>query len=133
MSPTQICDRLDERFRLLTGSRRSIERHQTLRHAVQWSYDLLEPHEQRTLQRVAVFVGGFTLSGAVAVCAADGLDEFEMLDLLDSLVRKSLVHVERSDIEVRYAMLETIRQFAEEALAAGGDGDATRDLHAAFR
>ena len=132
MSPTQIRDRLDERFRLLTGSRRSIERHQTLRHAVQWSYDLLDAHEQRTLQRVAVFSGGFTLSGAVAVCADDGLDEFEMLDVLDSLVRKSLVNVERSDRDVRYAMLETIRQFAEESLAGAGDGDATRDLHARF-
>ena len=132
MSPTQIRDRLDERFRLLTGSRRSIERHQTLRHAVQWSYDLLDAHEQRTLQRVAVFSGGFTLSGAVAVCADDGLDEFEMLDVLDSLVRKSLVNVERFDRDVRYAMLETIRQFAEESLAGAGDGDATRDLHARF-
>ena len=67
MSPTQIRDRLDERFRLLTGSRRSIERHQTLRHAVQWSYDLLEPVEQAVLQRVSVFVGGFTLDSATAI------------------------------------------------------------------
>ncbi len=67
MSPTQIRDRLDERFRLLTGSRRSIERHQTLRHAVQWSYDLLEPVEQSVLQQVSVFVGGFTLDSATAI------------------------------------------------------------------
>ena len=132
MSPIQIRDRLDQRFRLLTGSRRSIERHQTLRHTVQWSYDLLDTFEQSTLQQVSVFAGGFTLSAATAVCAGDGVDEFEMLDVLDSLVRKSLLQVDRADSEVRYAMLETIRQFAEEALAATGDSDVIRDLHAGY-
>jgi tetratricopeptide (TPR) repeat protein len=126
MSPTQIRDRLDERFRLLTGSRRSIERHQTLRHAVQWSYDLLEPVEQTVLQQVSVFVGGFSLDSAVAITR---LDEYEVLDILDSLVRKSLLHVDRSDGDVRYGMLETIRQFAEESLAATGSSDDTRDCH----
>ena len=93
MSPTQIRDMLGERFRLLTGSRRSIERHQTLRHAVQWSYDLLAPVEQTVLQRASVFAGGFDLSGATAVGNSGDvvLDEFDMLDVLDSLVRKSLV------------------------------------------
>ena len=132
MSPIQIRDRLDQRFRLLTGSRRSIERHQTLRHTVQWSYDLLDPFEQATLQQVSVFAGGFSLSAATAVCAGDGVDEFEMLDVLDSLVRKSLLQVDRSSSEVRYGMLETIRQFAEEALAATGDSDVIRDLHAGY-
>ncbi len=129
MSPVQIRDRLDERFRLLTGSRRSIERHQTLRHAVQWSYDLLDATEQRMLQQMSVFAGGFTLSAATAVAA---VDEFDALDLLDSLVRKSLLAIDRDGSEVRYAMLETIRQFAEEALATAGDGEAARDRHAAF-
>ncbi len=126
MSPTQIRDRLDERFRLLTGSRRSIERHQTLRHAVQWSYDLLEPTEQAVLRQVSVFVGGFSLHAATAITE---LDEYEVLDVLDSLVRKSLLQVERADSEVRYRLLETIRQFAEEALAATGTSDDTRDRH----
>ena len=129
MSPTQIRDRLDERFRLLTGSRRSIERHQTLRHAVQWSYDLLEPVEQTVLQRASVFVGGFSLE---ALAAIGELDEYEALDILDSLVRKSLLHVDRADSEVRYAMLETIRQFAEEALAIVGMSDEIRDCHADY-
>ena len=135
MSPTQIRDLLGERFRLLTGSRRSIERHQTLRHAVQWSYDLLDPTEQGVLQRASVFAGGFSLAAATAVCAAEGdvrLDEFEMLDVLDSLVRKSLLHVDRSGTAVRYGMLETIRQFAEEALAESDGGERTRDRHAGF-
>jgi predicted ATPase len=129
MSPTQIRDRLDERFRLLTGSRRSIERHQTLRHAVQWSYDLLEPVEQAVLQQVSVFVGGFTLDSATAIT---GLDEYEVLDILDSLVRKSLLHVDRGDGDVRYGMLETIRQFAEEALAETGTSNEIRDRHTDF-
>jgi predicted ATPase/class 3 adenylate cyclase len=131
MSPTQIRDRLDERFRLLTGSRRSIERHQTLRHTVQWSYDLLDPTEQHALRQVSVFAGGFTLPAATAI-SGDGVDEFEMLDVLDSLVAKSLLHIDRSDTDVRYGMLETIRQFAEEALAVAGDSDASRDRHADF-
>ena len=129
MSPSQIRDRLGERFRLLTGSRRSIERHQTLRHAVQWSYDLLDAVEQTVLQCVSVFVGGFALEAATAVTE---LDEFDVLDVLDSLVRKSLLHVDRTDAAVRYAMLETIRQFAEEALAASGNSESVRDRHAAY-
>ena len=132
MSVIQIRDRLDQRFRLLTGSRRSIERHQTLRHTVQWSYDLLESFEQAVLQQVSVFAGGFTLPAALAVCGGDGVDEFDMLDALDSLVRKSLMQLDRSDGDVRYEMLETIRQFAEEALVDTGDGDAVRDLHARY-
>ncbi len=127
MSPTQIRDRLDERFRLLTGSRRSIERHQTLRHAVQWSYDLLEPAEQSVLQQVSVFVGGFTLDAATAITE---LDEYDLIDILESLVGKSLLHVERAGGAVRYGMLETIRQFAEEALAA--TADTIRDRHARY-
>ncbi len=94
MSPSQIHARLDERFRLLTGSRRSMERHQTLRHAVQWSHDLLNEVERRVLQRASVFAGSFSLAAATAVCGQDAqgnLDEFEILDVLDSLVRKSLI------------------------------------------
>src|SRR5205085_11294257 len=91
MSPSQIRDRLGERFRLLTGSRRSLERHQTLRHAVQWSYDLLTAVEQRVLQRASVFAGGFSLTATTTVCGGDGdLDELQMLDVVHSLVRNSL-------------------------------------------
>src|SRR3989454_2965548 len=125
MSPSQIRDRLDERFRLLTGSRRSMERHQTLRHAVQWSYDLLNDIERRVLQRSSVFAAGFSLAAPATVCGVDterDLDELEMLDVVDSLVRKSLVDVVRTSAVPRYTMLETIRQFAEERLAESAYG-----------
>jgi predicted ATPase len=134
-SPSQIRDRLDERFRLLTGSRRSLERHQTLRHAVQWSYDLLTAAEQRVLQRSSVFSGGFSLAAATTVCGNDfdgDLDEFQMLDVIDSLVRKSLAYVERTATGPRFTMLETIRQFAEERLAEGADSENVRDRHASY-
>jgi predicted ATPase len=135
MTPTQIRDRLDERFRLLTGSRRSTERHQTLRHAVQWSYDLLNEEEQRVLRRVSVFAGGFALAAGTTVCGHDaegGPDEFEMLDRVDSLVRKSLLQVERTATDLRYGMLETIRQFAEERLAESRESEVVRGWHAEY-
>src|SRR5207249_10134728 len=135
MSPSQIRDRLDERFRLLTGSRRSMERPQTLRDAVQWSYDLLNDIERRVLRRSSVFAGGFAIAAATFVCGRgmEGeLDEIEMLDVLDSLVRKSLVNVDRTSAELRYSMLETIRQFAEERLAESAEGEPVRDRHALF-
>ncbi len=133
MSPAQIRAKLDERFRLLTGgSRRALERHQTLRHAVQWSYDLLDERERALLQRASVFAGGFTLEAAEVVSTGDEVDPTEVVDLLDSLVRKSLVTTERSGGEVRYGLLETIRQFGEELLAAAGEAEAARARHAEF-
>ena len=94
MTVTEVRDRLDDRFRLLVGSRRGLERHQTLRHAVQWSYELLDDAEKTLLNRCSVFAGGFDLAGACAV--ADSDDEFATLDLLDALVRKSLLVADRS-------------------------------------
>ena len=133
LSPSQIRDRLDERFRLLTGGvRRAVERHQTLRHAVQWSYDLLLPAERSVLARAAVFAGGFTLEAAEQICAGGDVAAAEILDLLDSLVRKSLLSIERSDAALRYSLLETIRQFGEEQLAGLGESAATRARHAGF-
>jgi predicted ATPase len=128
MSPDEVRDRLGDRFRLLSGARRGLERHQTLRNAVQWSYDLLSPQEQGLLDCCSVFAGGFDLHAAVAV--AGGPDELEVLDLLASLVRKSLLVAERVAAGTRLAMLETIRQFGEERLAASGHSDPVRDLHA---
>ena len=118
MTVTEVRDRLDDRFRLLVGSRRGLERHQTLRHAVQWSYDLLDEDEKALLARCSVFAGGFDLAGACAVAGSD--DEFATLDLLDALVRKSLLVADRSSGRTRFSMLETIRQFAEEQLVDCG-------------
>jgi predicted ATPase len=130
MSAQDVRDRLGDRFRLLSGSRRGLERHQTLRHAVQWSYDLLGDDERTVLQRCSVFAGGFDLAASTAIC--EHSDEYAVLDVLDSLVRKSLITVERVDRHARYGMLETIRQFAEEQLAATGHGGEVRDRHARF-
>jgi predicted ATPase len=130
MSLTEVRDRLDDRFRLLVGSRRGLERHQTLRHAVEWSYDLLDEAEKVLLASCSVFAGGFDLQGACAVAGSD--DDFVTLDLLDSLVRKSLLTVDTSSGRARFSMLETIRQFAEERLAHAGAGDAVRSAHARY-
>lgn len=133
MSPSQIRDRLHERFRLLTsGSRRVLKRHQTLRHAVEWSYDLLSSSEQAVLSRASVFAGGFGLEAAERVCSGGDIAAADVLYLLDSLVRKSLLSTRRVGNAVRYSQLETIRQFAEERLAMMGETEVIRARHAQF-
>jgi predicted ATPase len=128
MTAIEVRDRLDQRFRLLVGSRRGLARHQTLRHAVAWSYDHLDDAEKPLLERCSVFSGGFDLQSACAVMGSD--DDFATLDLLDALVRKSLLVADRSSGRTRYSMLETIRQFAEEQLVAGGSATEARAAHA---
>jgi predicted ATPase len=130
MTATEVRDHLHDRFRLLVGSRRALERHQTLRHAVHWSYDLLDISEKAMLARCSVFAGGFDLAGALAVAGSG--DELATLDVLDALVRKSLVVADRSSVRTRFSMLETIRQFAEEQLVASGNGDTAREAHARY-
>lgn len=130
MTASEIRDRLDDRFRLLVGSRRGLERHQTLSHAVQWSYDLLDNDEKSLLARLSVFNGGFNLSAACAIAGSD--DELGTLDLLDALVRKSLLVADRTTSRTRFSMLETIRQFAEEQLVGSGDSEAARTSHAHY-
>ena len=132
MTAGEVRDRLDHRFRLLVGSRRGLERHQTLRHAVAWSYDLLAETEKLLLTRCSVFVGGFDLESACAVAGSGDIDDFAVLDLLDALVRKSLLAADRSAGGTRYFMLETIRQFAEEQLAARGEADTVRTAHSRY-
>jgi predicted ATPase len=129
MTASEVRDRLDDRFRLLVGSRRGLGRHQTLRHAVAWSYDLLDNAEKALLARCSVFAGGFDLAGACAV-ASSGDDDFAILDLLDALVRKSLLVADRSSGRTRFSTLETIRQFAEDQLVHNGEADETRAAHA---
>jgi predicted ATPase len=130
MTAAEMRDRLDQRFRLLVGARRGLERHHTLRHAVAWSYDLLDDVEKIVLQHCSVFAGGFDLHAACAV--ADDLDEFALLDVLDALVRKSLLVADRSSGRTRFSMLETIRQFAEEQLVTSGAAETVRTAHARY-
>ena len=130
MTASDVRDRLDHRFRLLVGSRRGLERHHTLRHAVAWSYDLLDDAEKTLLERCSVFAGGFDLQSACAVAGFDEFDDYAILDLLDALVRKSLLVADRSSGRTRYSMLETIRQFAEEHLVARGAANTVRNVHA---
>jgi predicted ATPase len=132
MTAGDVCDRLDQRFKLLVGTRRGLERHQTLRQAVQWSYDLLDDSERALLARCSVFSGGFDVQSACAVAGFDETDDFGVLDLLDALVRKSLLVTDRSTGRARFSMLETIRQFAEEQLAARGEAADARNAHARY-
>jgi predicted ATPase len=130
MTAGEVRDRLDQRFRLLVGSRRGLERHHTLRHAVAWSYDLLDDTEKVLLDRCSVFAGGFDLQSACAVMGSE--DDFATLDLLDALVRKSLLVADRSSGRTRFSMLETIRQFAEDRLVARGGASEIRAAHSRY-
>jgi predicted ATPase/class 3 adenylate cyclase len=122
-TPQQIAERLDDRFKLLTGgSRTALPRQQTLRALIDWSYQSLDEVEQRALRRLAVFSGGWTIEGAEAV-----IDDAEALDGLLGLVNKSLVNVSEQSGAARYRFLETIRQYAMEKLLESDEATATRD------
>jgi len=129
MSAVEVRDRLGDRFRLLRGSERQPERQQTLELAVGWSYDLLTDDERELLRNASVFSGGFDLAAIASV--VEVADELDVLEWLDSLVRKSLVVVNHSAARTRYAMFETIRQFAEAKLSTAGGLTRMRDRHAA--
>jgi predicted ATPase/class 3 adenylate cyclase len=122
VSLTDLRDRLDHRFRLLTGgSRVALARQQTLLATVSWSYSLLDGPEQQLLRRLAVFPESFDLAAAEAVCGFGSIDRLDVVELLGSLVNKSLVVTEpRADV-LRYRLLETIRQFAGDRLVEAGD------------
>ena len=127
-TPQQIAERLDDRFKLLTGgSRNALPRQQTLRALIDWSYLTLNETEQDVLRRLAVFSGGWTFEAAESVAG-----EIEAMDGLSGLVNKSLVHVEEKEGESRYRYLETIRQYAMEKLLESGDAVDTRDHHLAY-
>ena len=132
MSPADIAAHIDERFRLLTGGRRSaVERHQTLRAAVDWSYGLLAPRDRAVFDRLGVFAGGFDLSAAEGVVVDEEITAFDVLDALTSLVAKSMIVAGRSFRgTVRYRLLETMRQYARDRLDESGSGDHWRRRHA---
>ena len=128
MSPIDIRDRLGDRFSLLRATPRAPRRQQTLRDVVAWSYELLDDDDRALLRSTAVFAGGFDLAAITEVVGSD--DDLLVLDLIHSLVRKSLVVTDNTVGTTRYSVLETIRQFAEEQLAATGGIEAARDRHA---
>jgi predicted ATPase/class 3 adenylate cyclase len=136
LSAQQIAQRLNDRFRLLTGgSRTALPRHQTLQAVIEWSYNLLPSQEQTLFRRLAVFVNGWTLEAAESVCSNEDsmakatLKEEDILELLAQLVNKSLVVTEEAYGEIRYHMLETIRQFGNDKLVEANESEFLRDRH----
>ena len=130
LTPGGIAARLDDRFRLLTGGgRTAIPRHQTLRAAIDWSYDLLDGEEQACFRGLGVFSGGWTLEAAEAVCS-DGIEAHKILDLLTNLVDKSMVIAERGpDGGSRFRMLETIREYSREKLHRSAEKGGIQKRH----
>ncbi len=126
----QIARRLDDRFRLLTGGARTgLPHHQTLRATVEWSYGLLADEERLLLRRLSVFAGAFSLEPAENVCGGEGIASEAVLDLLARLVDKSLVFTEARDGDVRYRLLETIREYSRERLKESGEAEAVFSRH----
>jgi predicted ATPase/DNA-binding SARP family transcriptional activator len=154
LPPEQIAARLDDRFRLLAGgSRTALPRHQTLRAAIDWSYNLLVEPERMVLRRLAVFAGTWSLEAAEAVCGVSGVEDrvsgeggspasdtrpptpdtpLDVLDLVARLVDKSLVLVEEKEAEPRYHLLETVRQYALDELTSARELASTRQRHATY-
>ena len=134
LSPPAMLARLANRLQLLTGGARDLpQRQQTLRAAIDWSYDLLNAAEQKLFRRLSVFVGGCNLEGVEAVCDTKGDLDLDLLDGMASMLDKSLVQkIEQTEGESRFAMLETIREYALEKLKASGEQPLTKRAHAAY-
>jgi predicted ATPase/class 3 adenylate cyclase len=130
MTVEQVAQRLDDRFRLLTGgSRTAMQRHQTLRAAIDWSYDLLPENERVLLRRLSIFSGGWTLEAAEAVCSGGEVEDWEILDLLSHLVDKSLVISEELNANARYRILESIRQYSRDRLLDAEEASTLGEKH----
>jgi predicted ATPase/class 3 adenylate cyclase len=130
LSVEQISRRLDDRFRLLTGgSRTALERHQTLRAAIDWGYNLLPSSEQVLFRRLSIFTGGWSLEAVEFVCSEGLIDRGDVLDLLEHLINKSIVTVDENKHEIRYRFLETMRQYAYEKLVESGESETLREKH----
>jgi predicted ATPase/DNA-binding SARP family transcriptional activator len=132
MSLDQLANRLDDRFRLLTGgSRTALPRHRTLRAMVDWSWELLSDAERTVLRRLSVFAGGASLEAAERVCGGDAVEQEQVLELLTALTEKSLL-VAEGDGAPRYRMLGTIKEYATQRLAEAGESDLARHAHLAY-
>jgi predicted ATPase len=133
MTPAELVRRLDRRFDALAGGRRrAVQRHQTLRAAIDWSYQLCSEAEQRLLARLAVFAGGCTEEAAEEVCGVEPLSAVDVFELLAGLVAKSLVVAQRDGPTTRYRLLETIREYGEDRLAQCDETDRLRRGHAEY-
>jgi predicted ATPase len=133
LTAEQIAERLDDRFRLLTGgSRTAMPRHHTLRAAIDWTYDLLSDDERTLLLRLSVFRGGWTLDAAQEICACEHVDPYHVLDILAQLADKSLVQVYEVGEIARYSLLETLRQYAWERLDEVGSAAQVCNQHASY-
>ena len=133
MTPAELARRLDRSFAVLAGGRRgAVARHQTLRAAIDWSFELLAEPEQRLLGRLAVFAGGCTLQAVETVCSGEGIDPGAVFELLASLVARSLVVAGESGPQSRYRLLETIREYGEERLEEAGETERWRARHAGY-
>ena len=134
LSHRPLAERLSERLRLLSGGNRTaLGRQQTLRALIDWSYDLLDAREQALFRLLAPFAGGWTLEAAEAVCGGAGVERAEVLEVLAALVEKSLVVADTSGDVPRYRFLESIREYALERLAAGGEERAAQERHARYQ
>ena len=134
LSPPDLLDRLERRLDPLSGTSPDMpERHRTLREAIAWSYDLLSPEEQRMFRRLAVFTGGAGLQAVEGVCAGDGIESADVLDLVSGLVDKSLVAVTGGlGGRTRFRLLETIREYAAEQVVEAGEAEVLWDRHLAW-
>ncbi len=133
LGPAEIAERLDARFRLLTQGRLGAPtRHQTMRAALDWSYGLLSAEESSLLRRLSVFVGGAGLTAVEDICSGDGVDRHDIVDLLTSLVAKSLVAADTTRARARYHLLETIRAYGRERLEKADEADAVSSRHAGW-
>jgi hypothetical protein len=132
--PQTLLSRLEHGFSVLSGGARDLpSRQQTLRGAIAWSYDLLSPEEQRLFRCLAVFMDGWSLQAAEEVCTVSGSLEGDILEGLSSLVDKSLLRQEeQAEGEVRFWMLQTLREFGLEQLKSTGELEGTREVHAEY-
>jgi tetratricopeptide (TPR) repeat protein len=132
LSPHEVEARLSDRFRLLSGGRRGVQRQQTLQAVIDWSHDLLSEPERVLLRRLSVFAGGWTLEAAQGICSGDDIAGDDVVQLLGSLVARSLVDPEDQKTRTRYRLLETVRLYAQDRLLAAGEADRLRAAHAAW-